>query len=1085
MTLAKYLLLLLTFTSSLYAQQLSHPVISTRSGRDDAFSAPRVHVVLADTINVLAVMVQFQPDNDERTSGNGQFDLSTPADSIIDAPPRNRQYFRDHLTFLQNYYRKVSKGKAIIRTTVLDTVFTLPTVMATYSPPKNGSTIAVGNLARDTWQKVDSSGRVPNFSAYNCFVLFHAGVGRDVDLVGTLGYDPTPFDIPSLYLGLSAFREFYGGTYEGIPVGGGSFHITNTIVIPETENRLLPGVGGNFQLELSINGLLCASVGNHLGLPDLFDTNTGRSGIGRFGLMDGQAIFSFAGLFPPEPSAWEKYWLGWMEPIIVNAPGDSLTLPAVGIATANGDFSRQDTVYRVPITVSEYFLVENRNRDPLRNGQAITSTFNGVTRQQRFLHDTTHFNAFDISALAGVVTDVEDLDWSLPGGVDQSGTFFDGGVLIWHIDEAIIRQGLASNGVNADPERRGVDVEEADGSQDIGQQYGSISPGAGSEEGTALDFWYEGNNSPVNTNSFSPTSHPNSYSNAGANSHVSISSFSARGPRMSATIRVGDGSVTLLPGFPKSAGEILAKQSLTVGPLSTNSPPAVVVATTGQGVSQYRPSGSRLPRFPGAGKLYAWNASGGAAMPGGFSDGVMAAAAAGNSMQSGPALQDLNNDGVAELLLIEKAASNTGFACAFTARDQNADSLADSLFRVATNRSVNAVSPVLAESLFAFSDDQGKVYFVRFNGQVSDIVQNSADTTADIAGISRFVGVNAFIIASDDGTLRITTRSTSGGTAVPDVVRSFGRKIVGPAVTGLFGGVPRIAFATADGLLYLVDSNLNQIPGFPINTGGHITQPPAVADVDGDGQRDIIAFSGNKIYAYNYAGASLDNFPKQIPSLKPIRSNPVVADVDGDGDVDIVAVSEDGIVVAYDKNGSLVPGFPLQAGTGDQSVASFAYSPPPSQASQIGLAVASSDDGSISAWWTGVVGPVVQALRGSTWLQYQHDAQHTGLTIETIAGTPLSSDFFPTNRAYNWPNPVYEGKTFIRYFVKENATVNVKVFDLAGDLVKEFAGPGVGGVDNEVEWNVSGVQSGIYFARIEANGAGKNGVAIIKVAVVK
>ena len=200
--------------------------------------------------------------------------------------------------------------------------------------------------------------------------------------------------------------------------------------------------------------------------------------------MDGQAIFSFAGLFPPEPSAWEKYWLGWVEPITLQAGEQTISLPAVALA---------DTIYRVPISASEYFLIENRNRDPLRNGQTITSTFNGATRQQRFLHDTTHFNAFDISALAGVVTDVEDLDWSLPGGVDQSGTFFDGGALIWHIDETVIRQGLSSNAVNADPEHRGVDVEEADGSQDIGQQYGSISPGAGSEEGTALDFWYQGN----------------------------------------------------------------------------------------------------------------------------------------------------------------------------------------------------------------------------------------------------------------------------------------------------------------------------------------------------------------------------------------------------------------------------------------------------------------------------------------------------------------------------------------------------------------------------------------------------------------
>jgi len=48
-----------------------------------------------------------------------------------------------------------------------------------------------------------------------------------------------------------------------------------------------------------------------------------------------------------------------------------------------------------------------------------------------------------------------------------------------------------------------------------------------------------------------------------------------------------------------------------------------------------------------------------------------------------------------------------------------------------------------------------------------------------------------------------------------------------------------------------------------------------------------------------------------------------------------------------------------------------------------------------------------------------------------------------------------------------------------------LSGPGVAGVDNEVEWNVADVQSGIYLAHIEANGAGKSEVAVVKVAVVK
>ncbi|HEY4644393.1 MAG TPA: T9SS type A sorting domain-containing protein, partial [Bacteroidota bacterium] len=110
---------------------------------------------------------------------------------------------------------------------------------------------------------------------------------------------------------------------------------------------------------------------------------------------------------------------------------------------------------------------------------------------------------------------------------------------------------------------------------------------------------------------------------------------------------------------------------------------------------------------------------------------------------------------------------------------------------------------------------------------------------------------------------------------------------------------------------------------------------------------------------------------------------------------------------------------------------------------------------------------------------------HTGLENSPLTGGPVSSDFFPESRVYNWPNPVYDSKTTIRYFVGQDASVSVKIFDLTGDIVDEFSGPGVGGVDNEVEWDVSNIQSGIYFARIKATDGSKSASALIKIAVVK
>ena len=1071
MTAIKYTLLFVLSLNLTVAQQLSHPMMVSQ---EDALPTRRPFRLAADTINVLAAMVQFQQDNSPLTTGDGLFDLAQGTDPILDAPPHNRQYFGDHFTFLSNYYRKVSKGKVIIRATVVDRVFSLPGTMQDYSPPRVGSTVAVGNLARDTWQKVDSSGLVPDFSSYQCFVVLHAGTGRDIDLISLLGYDPTPNDIPSLYIGLNAFREYYGSGYEGIPVNGGAFHIANSIIIPETENRTIPTVTGTALLELSINGLLCASVGNFLGLPDLFDTNTGQSGIGRFGLMDGQAIFSFAGLFPPEPSAWEKYWLGWIEPITLPAGNDTVALPAVGIATANGIYSVQDTAYRIPISAQEYFLLENRNRDPQRNGQTVTYTFNGQAFTRTFAADTVGFASFDVSALAGVVTDVEDLDWSLPGGVDEHGTFFDGGALIWHIDEAVIERGLVTNGVNADPEHRGVDLEEADGPQDIGQQYSFLSPGSGTEEGTALDFWYHGNGSPVNTNEFSATSHPDSRSYTGANSHITINNFSDRSPHMTATVNVGDANVTLLPGFPKQLDLQLTAPSLVVGPLGSPPVPSIAVATTRD--AAVRPTRTPIPAQGNNGEIHAWRIDGTPVLPNDlFALSGSSLVSSGPPFVGAPALFNNISSGIPEVIIADASTLHL-----YQSAPRSSDSLAIELAAVPLAQRPTT-SPLVTDSMIAVGATKGTLYLVARDGSRVDSIVVPGDTSA-VVGIASLDSPVGFVFTTAAGRIASNLAFITSSTVTTN------QSLVGPPVVGTFrtGSSPAVICAGTNGLLFVYDISHGFVPhaGFPVNVGGTIDHPPALADLDGDGIRDIIVFSGDRIFAYNLAGASLDNFPKPLHSVQPITSNPVVADVDGDGDPDVVAVTEDGLVVAYDKNGTMASGFPLQAGIGNQTVAAFSIPLPPLSVTGVGLAVASSDNASIVAWKTGTL--VGNRASDFSWPQYQHDAQHTGLATETLTGMPISSQFFPKERAYNWPNPVYDGKTFIRYFVKENATVSIKVFDLAGDLVTTIPNPpGVGGVDNEVEWNVGSVQSGVYFARIEASGGSGSGVAVIKIAVVK
>jgi hypothetical protein len=1044
--------------------------------KGDARTQPRPYGTQAEVVRILAIMVEFQPDNTTLTSGDGHFDRTDGIDPIIDAPPRNRQYFRDHLTFVENYFRRTSKGKVTIATTILDSTVTVSRQMQEYAPPRTGSTIAVGNLAREAWHLADSLNPLLDFSAYDCFVILHAGVGRDIDLVSLLGYDPTPYDIPSLYIGLNGFRQYYGSTYPGIPVDHDSVHITNTIIIPETENRLLPTTSGTSLLELGINGLLCASVGNFLGLPDLFDTNTGRSGIGRFGLMDGQSIFSFKGVFPPEPSAWEKYWLGWTNPIVIQAMDSSqlIRLPAVGLQTAR-DGQTADTVYRIPISGQEYYLVENRSRDPhdrpQEAGQKVTSTFRGASRVQTFAADDPGFNSFGIDSLAGVVTNVEDYDWSLPGGISSSEPFYDGGTLIWHIDEAVIAAGLQNNGVNADPKRRGVDLEEADGSQDIGQQYEFLSPGSGSEEGTALDFWYQGNASPVNRNTFSISTNPDSRSNDGANSHIALTNFSTFGPHMTALVRVGDNVVSLLPGFPKLTGLQLTVPSLAVGVLGSGQETGILLSST------LTPA-NRPARQPNTNALsasmYAWKVNGSPLLlrEEFANTGEMGTLAP--PYFGGAAI--MPNDSASDVVTATNQ-SSSGSVLVYRSIPRTSDSTAILRLQVTLARRLTT-SPLVTDSTIVIGGSRGVVYMIGKNGGVIDSIGIAGDTS-DVTGLCRISPSNGFIFTTAAGNIGSNLVTIQPSLPHPGT----NDPIVGPVVGQLTGTVRALVIVTRSGMVYAygAEGSGPLLRGFPVATGGTIMYPPALADIDGDGNRDIIVFSGQKIFAINVAGSMLDYYPMTILGSDPIASPPIVADLNVDGNVDIVAVTSSGYVAAYDKTGRMLPGFPLQAGTGAQTATAFTTTL--LNSTRVHLAVASSEGGAVSVWKTGeaaFAGPLMP------WPQFQHDAQHTGLVTDIPSGSPLSSQFFPADRAYNWPNPVYNGSTYIRYFVRENATVTIRIFDLAGDLVTSIPNPpGFGGVDNEIEWKTGDVQNGIYFARIEASGSGGSGVAVVKIAVVK
>lgn len=1012
---AKLLALLLIITSSaIFGQnkktdfKLSHPL---KFGAENRNLTPRDFLSVPDTFKVVAIMADFQLDDVGQSTGNGKFDLSnkylnpsTGRDTIIDSPPYDSTYFADHLEFLKNYFAKASDGKVVISYQLFGQVVHLPNKMQDYSPQRNENLSKLGNLFKDAWARADS---FINFSSFDpqktAFVIFHAGTGRDVDLTSIFGFDPTPYDLPSVYLGLKNLQEFFGSSYAGFQTSDG-FTIKNSLIIPSTEVRELNLTSGKIILELGMNGILTASYGSFLGLPDLFNTNNGKTAIGRFGLMDGQSIFSFNGLFPPEPSAWEKVYLGWVNPITISSGTANLK-----IRTSSGNTGNTDsTMYKVLINAKEYFLIENRNRDYLNNGQKLyihNRSFNDVST---YTKDVDEFVYFNTSAIGGNIRDVEDLDWSLPGLINDT-TKYRGGVLIWHIDENVIDANFAANTINNNLEHKGIDLEEAKGAQEIGVTFNTPF-GAVTGDGTIVDYWFDGNHyvpSTIYKNQFTPTSIPNSLSYSLANNGINITDFSVQDTLMTFKISVGGNFVKPLAGFPKFIGIDTSGFAQPIALRFTNPTNDDIFLNANYNGYGFKYDGTSIS---------------------GQAEGIV-----------------LPSNGKYILGSIQSANYRTVYGLGQQSlASYNSSNLI--VVPIVDFRAGNSSAPTIGKSTsqnFYVGLDNGSIYRyevtslgVQFgqridsiNSQIKGFAKALPDTFTYINSSNKFIASGSLLSTGSYDVLTINNNNEFfiNGTKLP--------------------------------LNYRISNILSS---------------PALADINNDGRQEIIFNGDNKIYAINSGGTVLENFP--VNFNQKITSGVSIADVNNDGIYDILFSSETGDLFAYGTDGKVVSGFPIKASVNSSSTPALA-----NLNDTLGI-LAYGRDGYLYAFKTTTVYNESKIL----WKNYLKDNFHSNYNGQSNYIAPTYSEKLPKDKVYNWPNPVYDGKTYIRYYINGTAgVVSIKILDLSGELVTSLPSKNVSNADNEVVWDVSTVQSGVYYGVIEATVDGTTETKIIKIAVVK
>ena len=515
---------------------------------------PLLFASIVEPIRICAVRVSFIEDELNSTTGNGNFLFSNNGidcgEYTIDRPPHDKDYFESQLEAVHAYYDNVSYGKFgldISNSEVFpednDGSYQLDNVMRYYNPYDNYEIQEqrITELFRDALLKAYSQDQI-NFSEYDLIVVFHSGIGQDFSLPFL---DPTPEDIPSTYVDKNMIETYL----EESSITIGEHLITHGILLPESQNHLLYDISQTMFADASnpcdyqfgLTGTFALMIGFAIGLPPLWDIETGESGIGVFGLMD-QGSNNGNGIIPAPPTAWSRIYAGWEESYSSNL-GDQISLP----------IRNENNIVKVPLRLDEYYLIENRsnniipgiNIDSLRYLIGNSSVDGQYPSYIEILFDSSGIEKDD----NGVVTYVPNYDIGLPAS----------GLLIWHVDENIISSNINSLSINGNVGLKGVDLEEADGAQDLG--YISDHIFFDPSNGYFGDMWFKGNNQYELANpnmiglkpEFGSSTFPNTNANDGSSSFISIENISI--PKDTMTFSINNSYMVY--GFPEESFQII------------------------------------------------------------------------------------------------------------------------------------------------------------------------------------------------------------------------------------------------------------------------------------------------------------------------------------------------------------------------------------------------------------------------------------------------------------------------------------------------------------------------------------------------
>lgn len=1122
----------------------------------------------ADTLEVFAIRVQFAEEKTDNslTTGNGTFDSDEKKkDSYKLDPPGRRNsvpYWKKHFDFANAYYKAASGGNIVIKSRIFpesSSAYKLKKQIIDYNrtSKRDGEKTAEFDSSRvcDYMQFVydavmaahessDSPFSIPlskNPNTKRAFMIIHAGASRLMD-GGTMGSNnaDTPADFIDAFVSgeywpflsdtlanvaLKADSSSKKSVVDGLALKGASIDTLRSIMVM-SETASQDG------LNWGVNGILVNQIGRQLGMPDTYDVVKGISRLGYFDLMDFAGYNAGNGFLPALPAAWERTYMGWSSVQEVRPSAGkkiSVDVAAAGSGACSKSKSKNvcTEVLKVPLSASEYLLVENRQRSWNKDGE-VSVVLGEPDESSDTTIRTVPVDSLDLvfqdstcvkgeckvnkKKARGVILDVSSFDAGIPAS----------GIAVWKVNEWFLRRNLEDGVANywAGDEFRdhqfGLSLIEADGVLSIGKTFknalgeDTYDYGSGADLLPHLRVADKSSKQKFDTvKTINPTGYANTMTTQGGYTGIRI-------------------SVSVPEDFrkEKTANGLMGDSVLNfVSTLIT-----VTVSIDDGSIED-----SKFPREVGLngivrGAVFVDN-------PEKSGEKIVVFGADNGSLQAFSALGDTLFD--ADTVVVKKQLTNKG-----TEKEIP-------LYRIGSN--YGPLLGMASDGKYVYSLHEKHLVRTQFESE-SYVSETALDVDSVVAGpmvvgnelwyatrhqirnvkigdgkFSRGFDVKvtadgnitdmAFCGTDEDGNSKIAYVTDEGEVGFGSKVNSATYESEPAKVHGtekfyrvsctdmdrdgveeaiVLGSRGTVSARKRNGKSVVWTKNYER--GAAGSSGlSDETSGMALGDVNGDGYPEIVFLGDNLVYALDRFGLPVSGFPVKISKGSPVYgffSDPLLVDVTGDDVPEILVPNNDGLIYAYTGKAKRVSGqFPLAAG-------SFEYVDSLSELQPMSIYVTDAVGSSKSA------GPELYAFHRSNvsafrlqkaaedaagnaaaWTLPAGGNERTGyLDASKLKDVKASKSKDEITEFFMFPNPVRGGVAKARFEVGAEAnSATIELYDITGLCVfKQKMSDVVAGRNQFENLDLKKLGSDVYTARLRVDfKSGKTKQKLYRVGVIR